>query len=78
MSTLIRAELLSRDLSITKIWVGRGTGKMCISCNRPISPDVIEYQLDLPGPASGKPITLWFDQRCLAGWREERTRLDVA
>jgi hypothetical protein len=73
-TAVVRAKLLSGELTVTKVWVGRGTGKICIGCNRPVSSDDIEYELDLPDSASGKPITVWFDQRCLGAWRKERKR----
>ena len=77
-TAVVRDKLLSGKLTITKVTVGKGTGKMCIGCDRPISADGIEYQLDLPDPASGKLIQLWFDERCLAAWREERKRVTAA
>jgi hypothetical protein len=77
-TAVVRDKLLSGKLTVTKVTVGKGTGKMCIGCDRPIPPDGIEYQLDLPDPASGTPIQLWFDERCLASWREERKRVAAA
>jgi hypothetical protein len=74
----VREMLQSGKLTITKVSVGKGTDRMCIGCDRPISPDGIEYQLDLADPASGKLNQVWFDQRCLAAWREERKRVAAA
>jgi hypothetical protein len=77
-TAIVRAKLLSGELTVTKVSVGKGTGKTCIDCHRPISPDGIEYQLDLPDLATGKQIQLWLDERCLAAWREERKRVAAA
>jgi hypothetical protein len=79
-TAIIRAKLLATELPTAppaKVWVGKGTGKPCMGCDRPIAPDLIEYELDYPDPAAHKPtITLRFDQRCLAVWHKERARVN--
>jgi hypothetical protein len=68
-TAVIRDKFLSGKLTVMKVSVGKGTGKICLGCGRPISPDGIEYELALSGAAS-----VWFDERCLAAWRVERKR----
>jgi hypothetical protein len=80
-AALIRARLLSGELPTkppVKVWVGKGTRKPCMGCDQPIPPEAIEYEIDLAGSTADRPVTLRFDEACLAVWRKERARLDAA
>jgi hypothetical protein len=71
----VRAKLQSGQLPSStpmKVWVGKGTKRPCMGCDRPVAPEEIEYEVDLPGRSDAEGVTLIFDQRCLAIWHRER------
>lgn len=69
---MIRAKVRSRALPLpaetpAKSWVGKGTSRACNGCDRVITPDQIEYELDL---TSGRVLRLHAD--CLGFWHAAR------
>jgi hypothetical protein len=75
---VIRTKLVAGDLpseTPVKCWVGKGTDLPCMGCGLPISPEGLEYELDLP-VASSHPVTmLRLHQACVRIWHEERAGL---
>ena len=74
----IRAKLVSGELPSAKpgkLWVGNGTGKPCMGCGLAIRAEVLEYEVDLPGPSADRVTTLRFDRACLDLWSTECARL---
>src|SRR4030095_9497119 len=52
-TAVIRDKFLSGKLTVTKVSVGKGTGRICLGCGRPISPDGVEDEIPLFWAASG-------------------------
>jgi hypothetical protein len=50
-----------------KCFVGKGTSRPCDGCDEVITPEEIEYKLDIPG---GR--TLRFHVKCLEAWHTAR------
>lgn len=75
-AAIIRAKIRSGALPLppdppARSWVGKGTSRQCEACERIITPDEIEYEMDL---VDGRTLRLHAD--CLAVWhtaRAERT-----
>jgi len=55
-----------------RVWGGRGANQPCALCDIPISPDDIEYELELR--RRSELHTYRFHRRCLAIWELERGR----
>jgi hypothetical protein len=52
-----------------RTWAGSGTGAVCSFCHRSIKPHEIEYEIELPPPASGR--TLQFHFHCHRAWEAQ-------
>ena len=59
-----------------RVWGGPGGGAVCGVCEKPITRDQQEYELEFP-PDSGNPglDKLHFHLRCFAAWELERTKI---
>ena len=57
------------------VWAGPGEGAFCDACERPITQDQLEYELEF-APESGHPgqDKVLFHLRCFAAWEFERTK----
>jgi hypothetical protein len=68
----IRAKIAAGRLPLPsdplgKMWVGKGTGRPCGACDRPITDAEIEYEID---PPTGQ--TIRFHKPCLDAWSRQR------
>jgi hypothetical protein len=68
----IRAKIAAGRLPLPaaqprKLWVGKGTGRPCDGCDRPITDAEVEYELDI---TTGQ--TIRFHKPCLDVWHAER------
>jgi len=48
-----------------KVWVGKGSGRLCDACDRPITDTDVECETDLPTGG-----TLRFHRPCLHVWQQ--------
>jgi hypothetical protein len=56
----------------TKVWVGKGMGRLCDACDLTVTSADIEYETDLP---CGR--TLRFHQPCFTVWHEARVKSQI-
>jgi hypothetical protein len=63
--------------SATRVWAGQGTGQPCRLCGKPISPDDVQYDLEISEGAEGgekRVRTLSFHLPCYDRWRDDGGR----
>jgi hypothetical protein len=51
-----------------RTWVGKGTGRLCDACDRPIAEADVECEADVPGDQT----SLRFHRPCLIAWQQAR------
>lgn len=61
-------------VEVLRLWGGRGTGQLCALCDKPITPDEIEYEVECCLDRSAR--TFWFHIACQRAWQLERDRLE--
>ena len=71
LATLVADKIRSGVLPLPpgppqKYFAGKGTRQLCDVCERPITEEDLEYELDLGGR------TLRFHEKCLDMWRQAR------
>jgi hypothetical protein len=72
---VVRAKLESGELPSAKpekSWAGKGTDRPCAACGMVITPEDVEYELDL---GAAPTVTLRFHQSCLTVWDELRQQM---
>jgi hypothetical protein len=52
-----------------RTWAGNGTGAVCSFCRRPIKAHEIEYEIELPPPATGRSLQFHF--HCHRVWEAQ-------
>jgi hypothetical protein len=71
LATLVADKIRSGALPLPpaapqKYFAGKGTGQLCDLCEQAITPDQLEYELDV------ESHTLRFHERCVDMWRQAR------
>jgi hypothetical protein len=62
-----------------RIWAGPSVGALCTVCEKPITRDQLEYEVEFP-PDGGNPglDQFHFHLQCFAAWEVERTKLEAS
>jgi hypothetical protein len=58
-----------------RIWAGPGLGAFCSVCEKPVTQDQLEYELEFAQDGDPSLNKLHFHLRCFAVWELERTKV---